>query len=74
MKAFPGDLMIITDHINNMGTNPLIGPNDASLVPGSLICRKHIRKNYEMLAKEIARRLNIRCKRRCLCWKYGSSL
>jgi purine-nucleoside phosphorylase len=29
----PGDLMLITDHLNLTGTNPLVGPNEAELGP-----------------------------------------
>jgi purine-nucleoside phosphorylase len=29
----PGDLMVVTDHLNLTGTTPLLGPNDSSLGP-----------------------------------------
>lgn len=29
----PGDLVLISDHLNLQGTSPLVGPNDASLGP-----------------------------------------
>jgi purine-nucleoside phosphorylase len=29
----PGDLMVVTDHVNLTGTSPLVGPNDDSIGP-----------------------------------------
>ena len=53
----PSDLMFITDHINHMGTNPLIGPNDQSLgerFPDmSEVYNKELIKLGEKCAKEI---------------------
>ncbi len=33
LDATPGELMMITDHINGQGTNPLVGPNDDAFGP-----------------------------------------
>lgn len=55
----PGDLMLIADHINLMGTNPLIGANDNDLGPRfpdqSDVYTKVLREK----AKEVAKGLNI---------------
>ncbi|WP_160721472.1 purine-nucleoside phosphorylase [Bacillus sp. USDA818B3_A] len=55
----PGDLMIITDHINNMGTNPLVGPNDTKLGVRFPDLSEAYSKELRHMAKEIAERLNI---------------
>jgi purine-nucleoside phosphorylase len=58
----PGDLMIITDHINNMGGNPLIGRNDARLGARFPDMSEAYSKELRNTAKEIAARLNIEVK------------
>jgi len=55
----PGDLMIISDHINCFGTNPLIGPNDSKLGTrfpdmSTAYCPK-----LRAMAKEVAASINL---------------
>ncbi|WP_026563993.1 purine-nucleoside phosphorylase [Bacillus sp. UNC41MFS5] len=57
-----GDLMIISDHINNMGTNPLIGPNDSKLGVRFPDMSEAYTKDLRVAAREIASRLNINVK------------
>ncbi len=56
----PGDLMIITDHINFAGTNPLIGKNYDELGPRFPDCSEIYDKAINKEIEEIAKGLNIR--------------
>ncbi|MGE6258903.1 purine-nucleoside phosphorylase [Heyndrickxia sporothermodurans] len=56
----PGDLMIIADHINNMGSNPLIGPNDAKFGARFPDMSEAYDKKLRLIAKDVASSLNIR--------------
>lgn len=58
----PGDLMLISDHINNMGSNPLIGPNDSKLGVRFPDMSEAYSKKLRRAAKEIASRLQIEVK------------
>ena len=55
----PSDLMIITDHINFMGTNPLIGPNDETLGERFPDMSEIYRKDLIKIADECAAKLGI---------------
>ncbi|MEK5097426.1 MULTISPECIES: purine-nucleoside phosphorylase [Bacillus] len=55
----PGDLMIISDHINYMGTNPLIGPNDSALGVRFPDMSQAYDKELRRMAKQTAEELNI---------------
>jgi purine-nucleoside phosphorylase len=55
----PGDLVLITDHINLQNQNPLIGQNDDRFGPRFPDMTRAYWKPYQQIAREEARRLGI---------------
>lgn len=56
----PGDLMLITDHINFTGTNPLIGENDEAIGPRFPDMSHAYDVKYQELARKTAQKLNVK--------------
>lgn len=55
----PADLMIITDHINHMGVNPLIGANDNSMGERFPDMSEVYSSKYVKLTEDIGKKLGI---------------
>lgn len=59
----PGDLMMITDHINFTGTSPLIGPNDEEKGPRFPDLSQAYDKEYQSFIEESATELGLSLKK-----------
>ena len=67
----PGDLMLITDHINLVGTNPLIGPNNDDLGTRFPDSSQIYNRELRDLAKNIAKENQINLQEGVYTWWSG---
>lgn len=71
MDYAPGDLMLITSHINNMGVDPLRGENLDELGPRFPDLTYVYNKNFLKLATKAAMKLGIEIKKGVYCANSG---
>ncbi|MGN8645202.1 purine-nucleoside phosphorylase [Gracilibacillus sp. HCP3S3_G5_1] len=69
----PGDLMLITDHINNTGQNPLIGENVKEHGVRFPDMSTAYDRELQQIAKQAAEKLNIPLKDGVYVWNTGPS-
>jgi purine-nucleoside phosphorylase len=69
----PGDLMLISDHINFTGKNPLIGPNYDAFGPRFPDLSNAYNSNLRALVKDAANELDIPLKEGVYAWMTGPS-
>ena len=64
----PGDLVLLSDHINLLGDNPLVGPNDERLGPRFPDMSAPYDPELRALARAVALELGHRAARRACTW------
>ncbi|MBM7542654.1 purine-nucleoside phosphorylase [Amphibacillus cookii] len=67
----PGNLMLITDHINNTGQNPLIGPNDSEQGVRFPDMSTAYDRQLQRLAKQVANTIDLDLKEGVYVWNTG---
>jgi purine-nucleoside phosphorylase len=60
-RCVPGSLMILSDHLNYQGVNPLVGPEDARLGPRFIDMSEAYDRELRTRARRAARKLRLKC-------------